>query len=74
MTITAKCIGLSDREELGTRRRRDWSLGYLESLVEQGSDGKSRGADIVITSYGTLVSEFSKTQGDKPTSPVFESE
>ena len=46
----------------------------LESLVEQGSDAKSKGVDIVITSYGTLVSEFSKTQGDKPTSPVFDSE
>ena len=45
----------------------------LESLVEQGSDGKAKGVDVVITSYGTLVSEFGKIQGDKPTSPVFNS-
>lgn len=48
----------------------------LESIVDQreGPDGKSKGADVVITSYGTLMSEFSKTQSEnKPSSPVFES-
>ncbi|EKM61408.1 uncharacterized protein PHACADRAFT_111980 [Phanerochaete carnosa HHB-10118-sp] len=43
----------------------------LDSLVEQGLEQK--GKDVVITSYGTLVSEFSKTQGDKPASSVFDS-
>lgn len=47
----------------------------LESAVElgEGKDGKKRGVDIVVTSYGTLVSEFSKKQGDELVSPVFDS-
>lgn len=48
----------------------------LESIVDQreGPYGKSKGADVVITSYGTLMSEFSKSQSEnKPSSPVFES-
>lgn len=46
-------------------------------MLEQreGPDGKSKAVVVVVTSYGTLVSEFSKAQDDnKPSSPVFESE
>ncbi|KIP11786.1 hypothetical protein PHLGIDRAFT_83110 [Phlebiopsis gigantea 11061_1 CR5-6] len=46
----------------------------LESIVE-GQDGKTKGIDVVITSYGTLLSEYTKTQGEnKLSSPVFDIE
>lgn len=41
--------------------------------MHDGHDEKSKGIVVVITSYGTLVSEFSKTKGDELTSPVFDS-
>lgn len=46
----------------------------LEALVEhgEGASGPPAGV-VVITSYGTLVSEFSKLQSDTAVSPIFES-
>lgn len=45
----------------------------LEGMVAQG-EGQDAKQVIIITSYGTLVSEFSKKQGEQLVSPVFESE
>ena len=45
----------------------------LEGMVAQG-EGQDAKQVIIITSYGTLVSEFSKKQGEELISPVFESE
>jgi DNA repair protein RAD5 len=44
----------------------------LGNLVTQGDDQDGK-LVVIITSYGTLVSEFSKKQGDELVSPVFES-
>lgn len=45
----------------------------LEAMLEQKDNDKTHALNIMITSYGTLLSEFGKMQGEKLTSPVFES-